>query len=153
MDIRGIYHRLKNEVAKFGAVGLIAYVIDVSIFNLLLNNSLSDKPLTSKTISAIVATTFAYFGNRFWTFRDRARTSYRKEYVLFVVLNGVGMGIQLTCLATSHYLLDFTSALADNISGNGIGLVFGTLFRFWSYRKWVFLAQDSIEDSRSQISN
>jgi putative flippase GtrA len=153
VDIRGIYHRLKNEVAKFGAVGLIAYVIDVSIFNLLLNNSLSDKPLTSKTISAIVATTFAYFGNRFWTFRDRARTSYRKEYVLFVVLNGVGMGIQLTCLATSHYLLDFTSALADNISGNGIGLVFGTLFRFWSYRKWVFLAQDSIEDSRSQISN
>jgi len=151
--IRGIYHRLKNEVAKFGAVGLIAYVIDVSIFNLLLNNSLSDKPLTSKAISAIVATTFAYFGNRFWTFRDRARTSYRKEYVLFVVLNGVGMGIQLTCLATSHYLLDFTSALADNISGNGIGLVFGTLFRFWSYRKWVFLAQDSIEDSRSQISN
>jgi len=153
VDIRGIYHRLKNEVAKFGAVGLIAYVIDVSIFNLLLNNSLSDKPLTSKTISAIVATTFAYFGNRFWTFRDRARTSYRKEYVLFVVLNGVGMGIQLTCLAISHYLLDFTSALADNISGNGIGLVFGTLFRFWSYRKWVFLAQDSIEDSRSQISN
>jgi len=153
VDIRGIYHRLKNEVAKFGAVGLIAYVIDVSIFNLLLNNSLSDKPLTSKTISAIVATTFAYFGNRLWTFRDRARTSYRKEYVLFVVLNGVGMGIQLTCLATSHYLLDFTSALADNISGNGIGLVFGTLFRFWSYRKWVFLAQDSIEDSRSQISN
>lgn len=153
MDIRGIYHRLKNEVAKFGAVGLIAYVIDVSIFNLLLNNSLSDKPLTSKTISAIVATTFAYFGNRLWTFRDRARTSYRKEYVLFVVLNGVGMGIQLTCLAISHYLLDFTSALADNISGNGIGLVFGTLFRFWSYRKWVFLAQDSIEDSRSQISN
>jgi len=153
VDIRGIYHRLKNEVAKFGAVGLIAYVIDVSIFNLLLNNSLSDKPLTSKTISAIVATTFAYFGNRLWTFRDRARTSYRKEYVLFVVLNGVGMGIQLTCLAISHYLLDFTSALADNISGNGIGLVFGTLFRFWSYRKWVFLAQDSIEDSRSQISN
>jgi putative flippase GtrA len=153
MDIRGIYTRLKNEVAKFGTIGLIAYIIDVGIFNFLLHNSLSDKPLTSKTISAIVATTFAYFGNRFWTFRDRARTSYRREYVLFVVLNGVGMGIQLTCLAISHYLLDFTSTLADNMSGNGIGLVFGTLFRFWSYRKWVFLAQDSVEDSHSQISN
>jgi len=143
VDIRGIYGRLKNEVAKFGAIGLVAYIIDVGIFNTLLHNSLSEKPLTAKTISAIVATTFAYFGNRFWTFRNRARTSYRREYLLFVLLNGVGMGIQLTCLAISHYVFDFTSALADNVSGNGFGLIFGTLFRFWSYRKWVFLAQDS----------
>ena len=142
MDIRGIYDRLRNEVAKFGAIGLVAYIIDVGIFNLLLHNSLSEKPLTAKTISAVVATTFAYFGNRFWTFSDRARTSYRREYLLFFVLNAVGMGIQLTCLATSHYLLGFTSPLADNVSGNGFGLVLGTLFRFWSYRKWVFLAQE-----------
>ena len=150
MDIRGIYNRLKNEVAKFGTIGLVAYVIDVGIFNALLHGSLSEKPLTAKTVSAIVATTFAYFGNRFWTFRDRARTSYRREYVLFVLLNGIGMGIQLACLATSHYLLGFTSALADNISGNGFGLIFGTLFRFWSYRRWVFLSQEPAEESQPQ---
>jgi len=152
VDIRGIYDRLKNEVAKFGAIGLVAYVIDVGIFNLLLHNSLSEKPLTAKTISAIVATTFAYFGNRFWTFRDRVRTSYRREYLLFVLLNGVGMSIQLTCLAISHYLLDFTSTLADNVSGNGFGLVLGTLFRFWSYRKWVFIKQDATEESQTQTT-
>lgn len=152
MDIRGIYDRLKDEVAKFGAIGLVAYVIDVGIFNLLLHNSLSEKPLTAKTISAILATTVAYFGNRFWTFRSRARTSYRREYLLFLLLNGVGMGIQLACLAISHYLLGFTSTLADNVSGNGFGLILGTLFRFWSYRKWVFLAQVPLEDSKSQIS-
>ena len=28
--------------------------------------------------------------------------------------------------------------LADNIAGNIIGTGLGTLFRFWSYRKWVF---------------
>ena len=153
MDIRAIYNRLKNEVAKFGAIGLVAYVIDVGIFNALLHNSLSEKPLTAKTISAVVATTFAYFGNRFWTFKNRARTSYRREYLLFVLLNGVGMSIQLTCLAISHYLLDFTSALADNISGNGFGLVLGTLFRFWSYRKWVFLANDQVEETESNATN
>jgi putative flippase GtrA len=150
VDIRGIYDRLKAEVAKFGAIGLIAYVIDVGIFNLLLHNSLSGKPLTAKTISAIVATTFAYFGNRFWTFKSRARTSYRREYLLFVLLNGIGMGIQLTCLAMSHYLFGFTSTLADNISGNGFGLILGTLFRFWSYRKWVFLSHEPAEESQPQ---
>lgn len=139
MDIRELYHRLKKEVAKFGVIGLLAYVIDVGIFNALLHTILSTKPLTAKAISAVFATTFAYFGNRFWTFQHRARTSYRREYTLFFVFNALAMGIQLVCLAVSHYGLGFTSALADNISGNGVGLVMSTIFRFWSYRKWVFL--------------
>ena len=44
----------------------------------------------------------------------------------------------MSCLAISHYLLDFTSRLADNIAANVIGLGLGTAFRFWSYRRWVF---------------
>lgn len=139
MEISPLFQRLKLEVAKFGAIGLVAYVIDVGIFNLLLHGPLSQKPLTAKAISAIVATTFAYFGNRNWTYSKRVRTSVRREYGLFFLLNIIGMGIQLACLAISHYGLDLTSKLADNISGNGVGLVLGTLFRFWSYRKWVFL--------------
>ena len=150
MDLLDVFNRLKLEVAKFGVVGLTAYVIDVGIFNLLLNGALSEKPLTAKVLSAVVATTFAYFGNRFWTFRHRAHTSYRREFVLFLALNGVGIAIQLTCLATSHYLLKFTSALADNISGNGVGLILGTLFRFWSYRKWVFLAEEPATATASE---
>ncbi|WP_246159946.1 hypothetical protein [Microbacterium rhizomatis] len=38
----------------------------------------------------------------------------------------------------SHYLLGFTSQLADNISGNVVGLVLGTAFRFAAYRWLVF---------------
>jgi hypothetical protein len=57
---------------------------------------------------------------------------------LFFVLNFLGMGIALTCLAVSHYLLGFTSAVADNISANVVGLGLGMLFRFWSYRTFVF---------------
>ena len=50
----------------------------------------------------------------------------------------MGLLIALTCLAVSHYLLDFTSRLSDNIAANVVGLVLGTTFRFWSYRRWVF---------------
>ena len=35
-------------------------------------------------------------------------------------------------------MLDFTSPLADNISANVVGLFLGMLFRFWSYRTFVF---------------
>jgi len=70
----------------------------------------------------------------------------RREYVLFFLLNGVAMLISVAVLWFSHYVLGFDSPLADNISANVVGLALGTLFRFWSYRKWVFPA---IEDDGS----
>jgi putative flippase GtrA len=133
------YYRLGHlvrELMKFGVVGGFAFLVDIGLFNLLLHAT--DKPLTSKTISAVVATTVAYIGNRHWTFRRRERSGVRREYTLFFLLNGVGLVIALACLAISHYLLDFTSRLADNIAANGVGLALATTFRFWSYRRWVF---------------
>ena len=69
----------------------------------------------------------------------------RREYVLFFVLNGVGLLIALGCLWFSHYALGLTSRLADNISANVVGIGLGTLFRFWSYRKWVFLDSADVD--------
>lgn len=135
------YYRLGalvRELMKFGVVGSVAYVVDVAVFNLLLQGT--DKPLTSKVLSTVVATTVAYAGNRSWTFRRRSRSGVRREYLLFFLLNGVGLAIALTCLAVSHYALGFTSALADNIAANVVGLALGTAFRFWSYRRFVFPA-------------
>jgi putative flippase GtrA len=134
-----LYYRLSSlvrELLKFGVVGGVAFVVDVGLFNLMLH--LTDKPLTSKTVSTVTATTVAYVGNRYWTFRKRSRSGVRREYTLFFVLNAIGLAIALSCLFISHYLLDFTSRLADNIAANGVGLALGTAFRFWSYRRWVF---------------
>jgi putative flippase GtrA len=134
--------RLLHEIAKFGVVGIGAFIIDIGLFNLLRfaggEGPMYDRPLTAKIVSVVVATTFAYFGNRYWTFRHRGRTSFGREYVLFFVLNGVGLAISVGCLWFSHYALGLTSALADNISANVVGIALGTMFRFWSYRRWVF---------------
>ena len=133
------YYRLGHlvrELMKFGVVGSVAFLVDVGVFNLMLHAT--DKPLTSKTVSTVLATTVAYAGNRTWTFRRRSKSTVRREYALFFLLNAIGLLIALTCLWVSHYLLDFTSRLADNIAANLIGLGLGTAFRFWSYRRWVF---------------
>ena len=145
------YYRLGHlirELMKFGVVGGVAFVVDVGLFNLFLH--VTDKPLTSKAVSTIIATTVAYAGNRTWTFRLRGRSTVQREYALFFLLNGVGLVIALTCLAVSHYVLDFTGRLADNIAANGVGLVLGTTFRFWSYRRWVFpaLLPDAVRGTR-----
>jgi putative flippase GtrA len=133
-------HLLIRESVKFATVGSLGFVVDITVFNALLygGGPLTDKPLTAKTVSVVVATLVTYVGNRHWTFRHRARTGVAREYPLFFLLNGIGLGIALVCLATSRYVLGFSGPLADNISANVIGLLLGTLFRFWSYRKWVF---------------
>jgi putative flippase GtrA len=77
-------------------------------------------------------------GNRYWTFRRRRQATPVRELVQFVFMNVIGMLIAVACLAISHDLLGFTSSLADNISGNLIGIGLGTLFRFWAYRRFVF---------------
>lgn len=136
-------HLLIRESVKFATVGSLGFVVDIIVFNALLYGSgpLNDKPLTAKTVSVVVATLVTYTGNRHWTFRHRARTGVVREYALFCLLNGVGLAIALGCLATSRYLLGFSGPLADNVAANVIGLGLGTLFRFWSYRKWVFPAE------------
>jgi putative flippase GtrA len=134
--------RLWREAAKFGVVGLAGLVVDLGLFNGLRylggEGPLYDKPLTAKALSVIAATMVTFMGNRQWAFRHRSQRGIRSGYLLFFALNGVAMAIALVCLWFSHYILGFTSPLADNISANVIGLGLGTIFRFWSYRRWVF---------------
>lgn len=140
--LRGAVDVLIREMVKFGVVGAVALAVDVGVFNALRfvggHGPLYDKPLSAKVVSVTLATLTAWVGNRYWTFRHRRRTAVHHELALFVVFNVVGMGIALGCLGFSHYVLDLTSPLADNISANGVGLVLGTLFRFWAYRRFVF---------------
>ncbi|MGZ4753030.1 MAG: GtrA family protein [Oryzihumus sp.] len=149
--LRGAVDVLVREMLKFGVVGAVALVVDVGMFNALRfvggHGPLYDKPLTAKVISVTLATLTAWAGNRYWTFRHRRRTAVHHELALFVVFNVVGMGIALGCLGFSHYVLDLTSPLADNISANGVGLVLGTLFRFWAYRRFVFSENPPLEST------
>lgn len=135
--------RFIAQFARFGTVGLLGLVVDIGLFNLLLFTVLSPDdhgsgPLIAKVISTSVAIAVNWMGNRHWTFRAYRRAEVVREGLQFVTVSVGGMLIALGCLWISHYALGFTSALADNISSNVIGLGLGTAFRFWLYRSWVF---------------
>jgi putative flippase GtrA len=123
-------------LGRFGAVGLVALVVDIGTFNLC-RHVLELGPLASKTIAVALATTVAFCGNRGWAFADRAQRGRALSYAAFVSVNLVALGIGLLCLSTSA-ALGFTSPLAENISGNVIAIGLGTAFRFWAYDAWVF---------------
>ncbi len=129
------------ELMKFGSVGAIAYIANLGLFNLLVHfpiSPLDDRPVTGSLLAGSVSILVAYFGNRFWTWKDRPRRAMSREIALFFVINGIGILISAAVLYISRYILGFQSALADNIAANVIGIGLGTIFRFWSYRVWVF---------------
>ncbi len=131
--MRGVLRRL----GSFTAVGTVAFVVDISLFNIL-SSGFGVAPILSKVISVAAATGVSWLGSRYVTFRELGGRSKRQEAVLFGLTNLVGLGIAAGCLFVSHYVLGLTSAFADNISGNVVGVLLGNLFRYFAYRFVVF---------------
>lgn len=131
------------QFTRFGVVGLVGLVIDIALFNLLRLTIFSPElvaegPLLAKACSTGVAIVANWIGNRYWTFRAHRGRQLWREFAEFVTVSLGGMAIGLLCLWISHYVLGFTSVLADNIASNVVGLALGTAFRFTFYRLWVF---------------
>jgi putative flippase GtrA len=128
------------EVVTFLAVGGLGYVVDVASFNLLRSAPVLSTvdPSYARVVAVALAMVITYYGNRFLTWRGQSSGDRRREIGLFIVFNVIGLGPSLVALVISHDLLGMTSRLADNISANVVGLALGTLFRYWSYRRFVF---------------
>jgi len=144
--VRGLYEKFRqlvHEAAKFGVVGTIAF-LTATIGTNLLHFRAGMGPLTSNVIATIAGTIVSFFGNRYWTFRHREGTTMAREYVVFFALNGIGLGIQLVCIGFTYYLLNLHGKLAYNVALI-FGIALGTLFRFWSYRRWVWVAPPPAE--------
>lgn len=132
-----------SYLLKFGVVGGLGFLVDVGIFNLLRVGVFGEgvwwsSALGAKVISTSVAIVFNWLGNRYWTFRHNRHTHIVREFIEFVVASLLGMVVSLACLWISHHVLGLTSLVADNISGNIVGLALGTMLRFLLYRYWVW---------------
>lgn len=138
---RGLYERFRHlihEMAKFGVIGGIGFLITFAGTGIL-NKKGGLDIVWASTIATIVATFATYLGNRYWTFRHRERTGMTRETVLFFVLNGVGLVIQEAFVLFSSHVLGLTGTASD-YGALLVGVAVATVFRFWSYRKWVWRA-------------
>ena len=136
--IRGLYEQFRHlihEGFKFLVIGALGTVVTFGAANALHGFG----PYKAITIATIIATIVTYLGNRYWTFRKRQGQGTVRETSMFLILNGVGLVIYWGCIGITdlaghrHDVLWYNAAL---VVGTGLG----TLFRFWSYRKWVWVA-------------
>ncbi|MCR6032211.1 GtrA family protein [Nocardioides sp. zg-579] len=139
---------------RFLVVGGLAFIVDVTCYNLA-RQVLETGPLTSKTLAFVVSATFAFAGNRQWTFEGRHQRRLATAYLLFFAVNLAGLAVNLVPLAITSYALGWTSAVAENVSANLVGVALATLFRYWAYGRWVFPPKVTVpprEDARTVAS-
>ncbi|MER8221423.1 GtrA family protein [Streptomyces sp. NPDC094143] len=141
--VRGVW----REAAKFGVVGALAFVVDNGGYNLLVfglpggaqGGAMRAAPVQASVLATGAAALFSWVGNRYWTYRHQHREKVTHELVLFLVANGVGLVITAGTVFASRQLLGLDSALSDN-TARILGWVLATLFRFYAYRRYVFVA-------------
>jgi putative flippase GtrA len=129
-------HERFREVVRFLVSGGIAYLADLLVFNVLLFSGVGS--VWSKVVSSVIAIFIAFLGSRYYTWRDR-----RSEYALFFLFSALAAGLQLLCLAITHYGFGWTSPLVDNVSGNVVGMAIAMVFRFYTFRTFVFPARSA----------
>ena len=138
--LRDSWRILVKEITAFGAVGIIAFALDLGIFTWLAGHG----ALKAKVVSTVVSTTFAYFGNRHWSFSHRARTGLGRESAYFFGINFVTLAFSEVAIGLFVYGFGYhhTSPVISVVKLATIGI--GTVFRFWAYKRFVFLHPDRV---------
>jgi putative flippase GtrA len=129
------FRQLIHEGAKFLVIGAIGAIVTFGVANAL-------HPIgkyKAITVATILATVITYLGNRYWTFRHRQGKGTTRDSTMFFVMNGIGLLIYYACIG----IVDL-AGLGHNLAWYNVALVvgtgLGTMFRFWSYRRWIWLA-------------
>ncbi|MEV1067534.1 GtrA family protein [Streptomyces sp. NPDC050263] len=130
--------RIVRELAKFGAVGGAGVLVNLGVFNLV--RHVTDlQVVRASVIATVVAIVFNYVGFRYFTYRDpdRDKSGRTRELTLYLLFSAVGLVIENGLLFAATYGFGWDSPLQSNVF-KFVGIGVATLFRFWSYRTWVF---------------
>ena len=139
--------RIVHEVAKFGAVGGVGVLVNLVVFNLV-RHTTDLQVVRASVIATVVAIVFNYVGFRYFTYRDRDKSRRTREMTLFLLFSAIGLVIENGVLYAATYGFGWNTPLQNNVF-KFLGIGIATLFRFWSYRSWVFRALPAPETPAS----
>ncbi|MEW2296634.1 GtrA family protein [Streptomyces sp. NPDC006743] len=148
--VLGRVGRLWREVAKFGAVGGAGLLVNLLVFNLV-RHTTDLQVVRASVIATIVSIVFNYIGFRYFTYRDRDKGGRTKELTLFLLFSAIGLVIENGVLYLATYGFGWDSPLQSNVF-KFLGIGIATLFRFWSYRSWVFRALPAAGEAAPRTS-
>ena len=123
--------RLLEQIAGFGVVGVLAFLIDFGILALL-KEVFGVDPVPAAAVSFLISLAFNYWASMRFVFTRREGMSRTREAAIFAGLSFVGLGINElimwlgTVFAGVHYLL-------VKVFATGVVMV----WNFLSRKRWL----------------
>ncbi|MFE0458233.1 GtrA family protein [Kitasatospora sp. NPDC058965] len=144
--LRGV----SGEVVQFAIVGLAGVAVNFGVSNAVLHAT-HWAPVRCSVIGTLVAIVVNYLGYRYWVYRDSDAASRRREITLFLLFSAIGLLIENGAVWVATYGLALKSTLAYN-GAKVLGTGLATLFRFFSYRTWVFRAIPELAEPAAVVA-
>lgn len=103
--------RVALQFVQFCLVGAFSTALNVGLLNLFMSFGWGVIP--SHVLSFSLAVTNGFFMNRAWTFRESRGRQMHRQYVMFVLVNLVGLGLSLLIvLIVGRWMLRTGSAVS-----------------------------------------
>lgn len=129
MEKKAKRDKLIRQIMKFGVVGGLAFLIDFVVYTIVL--SLLDWEygyLIAGFAGFTVSLIFNYLASMAFVFERKENADRKREFVVFLLLSLVGMGINTLVLwlcvdvvyAYVHWVQNVTAAIYDLLAGIGI---------------------------------
>jgi len=124
---------------KFLVVGGICFVLDTAL-SYVFRFEAGLGPNTAKSLATLLATGLSYVLNRLWSLAHRVdeERGHRRDIVAYAVISAAGLAVTWVPISVTAYVLDETGKAAYLVSIT-IGTGIATVFRYWAFRRWVFV--------------
>ena len=99
MNLLNKYKNLIIQIIKFGIIGIINAIIDISLY-WFLTRKLYVIKIISNVLSFLIANLFSFFTNRRITFKNIEKVSL-KQYIKFLSITIMSLVISFICLFIS----------------------------------------------------
>lgn len=134
--------KLIEQILKFGVVGIIAFLIDWGILNLLVGLFHMNNVIAG-TISFLISLVFNYLASMKYVFKHRPDMARWMEILIFFVSAVIGLLINMLILWLSTYGMSPNAAVTQHgeylLRTNGGKLIATVIVSIWNFiiRKWL----------------
>ena len=138
----------RTRFLKFCVVGVIGFVVDFGIMNLLLH--LTGNARLASTVSFIAAVISNFIWNRYWTYPDSRENSLMQQLGQFFLINVIGLGIRYLLFLTidqpiitlAERLLPADFFISPSVVGHNITMIIAVfivmMWNFFANRLWTY---------------
>ena len=138
----------RTRFLKFCVVGVIGFVVDFGVMNLLLH--FTGNVRLASTVSFIAAVISNFLWNRYWTYPDSREKPVMQQLGQFFLINVIGLGIRYLLFLTidrpiislAERILPADFFISPDVVGHNITMVIAVfivmMWNFFANRLWTY---------------